>query len=800
MECRKNNEIMASMKNKININGLSDSEVKERILKGEVNKVPKAPSRTLWQMIKANFFNVFTIINVVLAVIVILAGSPKNAIFAFVIIINSFIGISQEMKSKRTLEKLSVINVAHAVVMRNGKKQKISIEELVKDDIVCLEAGQQILADCETIQSDELEIDESMLTGEADPVHKVERSKLLSGSFVVAGEGYGRVTSVGKETYSSKLAEEAKKFKIINSELQEAINKIIKVLLWLIIPIGICLMITQLIFTKCSYNQAAIAAVSGIVGMIPGGLVLLTSTTFIVSVAKLAKHNTLVQQLSATEGLARVDVLCLDKTGTITEGKLELTDVLPLNGNDKEEIDIVLAALVNNMPSKNPTQQAILDKYTECPKVEVIEKVPFSSRRKWGGLRLKEYGSWLMGAPEIVLGSRYDEYKDIIEEKASQGMRVLLLAKKVEGSLKNGLDNVEEKALIIIQDIIRKEAPEVLGYFGNQGVSVKVVSGDNPVTVSAVAKRAGVYESEKYVDARTLPISVDELKKVVDKYTVFGRVTPHQKKNIVKALQANKHTVAMTGDGVNDVLALKESDCGIAMANGSDATKAVAQLVLMNSDFTSLPKVVEEGRKQISNLERVSELFLSKTVFFVIIAFVFCIMMLPYPILPIQSSLVGGLAIGLPSLVLAMLPYDGKVRKEKFLPTILKKSLPNGIATVIFTALAFIIDFNSNNGLDHARTVALLVYAGISFVILAKVALPLNKLKTITVLGSIGIFVLSYIVALSRRVFSLTLLSVPSLVTSILLVAASIPCIIVLQKVIGTIIDRRIQRKILQEQ
>ena len=800
MECRKNNEIMASMKNKININGLSDSEVKERILKGEVNKVPKAPSRTLWQMIKANFFNVFTIINVVLAVIVILAGSPKNAIFAFVIIINSFIGISQEMKSKRTLEKLSVINVAHAVVMRNGKKQKISIEELVKDDIVCLEAGQQILADCETIQSDELEIDESMLTGEADPVHKVERSKLLSGSFVVAGEGYGRVTSVGKETYSSKLAEEAKKFKIINSELQEAINKIIKVLLWLIIPIGICLMITQLIFTKCSYNQAAIAAVSGIVGMIPEGLVLLTSTTFIVSVAKLAKHNTLVQQLSATEGLARVDVLCLDKTGTITEGKLELTDVLPLNGNDKEEIDIVLAALVNNMPSKNPTQQAILDKYTECPKVEVIEKVPFSSRRKWGGLRLKEYGSWLMGAPEIVLGSRYDEYKDIIEEKASQGMRVLLLAKKVEGSLKNGLDNVEEKALIIIQDIIRKEAPEVLGYFGNQGVSVKVVSVDNPVTVSAVAKRAGVYESEKYVDARTLPISVDELKKVVDKYTVFGRVTPHQKKNIVKALQANKHTVAMTGDGVNDVLALKESDCGIAMANGSDATKAVAQLVLMNSDFTSLPKVVEEGRKQISNLERVSELFLSKTVFFVIIAFVFCIMMLPYPILPIQSSLVGGLAIGLPSLVLAMLPYDGKVRKEKFLPTILKKSLPNGIATVIFTALAFIIDFNSNNGLDHARTVALLVYAGISFVILAKVALPLNKLKTITVLGSIGIFVLSYIVALSRRVFSLTLLSVPSLVTSILLVAASIPCIIVLQKVIGTIIDRRIQRKILQEQ
>ncbi|NLK22569.1 MAG: HAD-IC family P-type ATPase [Clostridiales bacterium] len=794
----KNVEFKGSNKNIIH--GLSDSEVKDRILKGEVNKLPKAPSRTLWQMIRANFFNVFTIINVVLAAVVILAGSPKNAIFAFVIIINSFVGISQEMKSKKTLEKLSVLNMAHAIVVRNGKKQKISIEELVKDDIVYLDAGQQILADCETVQSDELEIDESMLTGEADPVHKLGKDKLLSGSFVVAGEGYGRVTSVGKETYSSKLAEEARKFKITNSELQEAINKIIKVLLWLIVPIGICLMITQLVFTKCSYNEAAIAAVSGIVGMIPEGLVLLTSTTFIVSVVKLAKYHTLVQQLSATEGLARVDILCLDKTGTITEGKLELTEVVPLNGNSKEEIDHVLAALVHNMPSKNPTQQAILDKYTKCPTVNVIEKVPFSSKRKWGGLNIKEYGSWLMGAPEIILGTKYDLYKDIIEKNASKGMRVLLLAKKNEGSLKDGLDNIEEKAIILIQDIIREEAPSVLGYFEKQGVNVKVISGDNPVTVSAVAKRADVHAAERYVDARTLPDSVDELKEVVDSYTVFGRVTPHQKKNIVKALQANKHTVAMTGDGVNDVLALKESDCGIAMANGFDATKAVAQLVLMNSDFSSLPKVVEEGRKQINNLERVSELFLSKTVFFVIIAFVFCIMMLPYPILPIQSSLVGGLAIGLPSVVLAMLPYDGKVRKEDFLTTILKKSLPNGIATVIFTTIAFVIAYNSNNGLDYARTVALLVYAGISFVILLKVALPINKLKAVTVVGSMTIFALAYFIALPRKVFSLKWLDIRTLAICVILIVASVPCIIILKKIIGIVIDKKVKRRLLKMQ
>lgn len=805
MECRVNNVGTPNVTKDI-FKGLSDKEVRQRILRGEVNRLPKAPSRTIWQMIRANFFNVFTIINLVLAAVVIIAGSPKNAIFAFVIIINSFIGISQEMKSKRTLEKLSVINMAHAVVIRNGRKQNISIEELVKDDIVYLEAGQQILADCVTIKSDELEIDESMITGEADPVHKRPDSNLLSGSFVVAGEGLGRVVSVGKETYSSKLADEARKFKIVNSKLQDAINKIIKVLLWLIVPIGICLMVTQLVFTKCSYNEAAIAAVSGIVGMIPEGLVLLTSTTFIVSVAKLAKHHTLVQQLSATEGLARVDVICLDKTGTITEGKLELTEVMPLNGNNKEEIDGALSSLVHNMASKNPTQQAILEKYTDSPEVEVIEKVPFSSRRKWGGLETKEYGRYVMGAPEIILGSRYEKYKDIVEEQASKGMRVLLLAKKKHESIKLGVNNIndiEEKALILIQDIIRKEAPSVLNYFKEQGVDVKVISGDNPVTVSAVAKRAGVDRADRYIDARTLPIDIEGLKDVVDKYTVFGRVTPHQKKNIVKALQANKHTVAMTGDGVNDVLALKESDCGIAMANGSDATKAVAQLVLMDSDFNSLPKVVSEGRKQINNLERVSELFLSKTVFFVIMAFVFCIMRFPYPILPIQSSLVGGIAIGLPSLVLAMLPYKGDVSKEDFLVSILKRSLPNGIVAVIFTTIIFVIDYMQNNGLDHSRTVSLLVFSGISFVILAKVALPLNKLKLSVVLSSVAVFALAFIIPLSRQLFSLTLIGVPSFILSMIFIAASIPCIAILQKIIEYIIDRRQarkERKVLQEQ
>lgn len=796
MECRVNN-FKVSKKNIMD--GLNDDEVKQRIESGDVNKVPKAPSRTMWQMVKANFFNIFTVINLVLAGIVLLAGSPKNAIFAFVIIINSFIGISQEIKSKNTLEKLSVINMAHGVVVRNGKKKKIPVDELVKDDIVFLESGQQILADCETIFSNELEVDESMLTGEADPVHKKINSKLLSGSFVVAGEAYAKITSVGKETYSSKLADEARKFKVVNSKFQDAINKIIKVLLWLIVPIGICLMTTQLIFTKCSYKEAAIAAVSGIVGMIPEGLVLLTSTTFIVSVVKLAKHHTLIQQLSATELLARVDILCLDKTGTITEGKLELAQIIPLGDSDKEELNKALSVLVHNLPSKNPTQQAILDKLQDCPSASVIEKVPFSSKRKWGGIQTEEFGTYYLGAPEIILGSRYEEYEKLIEDKAKDGMRVLLFAKSkkcdsIVQSIKD-VQNIEEKALVIIQDIIRDEAPEVLSFFDKEGVDIKIVSGDNPVTVSAVAKRAGVKNAERYIDARTLPINLKELRGVVGKYTVFGRVTPHQKKNIVKALHDNNHTVAMTGDGVNDVLALKESDCGIAMANGSDATKAVAQLVLMDSNFSSLPKVVAEGRKQINNLDRVSELFLSKTVFFVLMAFIFCLMRYPYPILPIQSSLTGSLAIGLPSLVLAMLPYEGNIKKEEFLPSILKRSLPNGIVSVIFTTLAFVIDFLTHNELDHSRTVALLVFSGINFIILIKVSLPLNKIKDLIAACAIGAFALAYTIPLSRDIFSLTSLGLKSLLISMILIMLSIPVMYLLHKAVVIIIDKIELRK-----
>ncbi|WP_294351004.1 cation-translocating P-type ATPase [uncultured Clostridium sp.] len=782
MECKeyKDNSIDILKK----LKGLTDKEVKKRILSGDTNKLPKAPSRTIGQMIRANFFNIFNVLNLVLASLVLIAGSPKNAIFAGVIIVNSIIGVGQELNAKKTLEKLSVLSMASAKVLRNGKKIKVSVEDLVLDDIVCLSSGEQVLADSKLVFGDELEVDESMLTGESDPVYKKEGDSILAGSFVVAGEGYARITKVGNNTYSSKLADEARKFKIINSELQNSISKIIKILLILIVPLGITLTTTQIFFSHSTWREALIGVVSGIIGMVPEGLVLLTSATFIVSVVKLAKHDTLIQQLSATEVLARVDVLCVDKTGTITEGKLKLVDVKQVGEENKEEIDNVLATLVHNLPSKNPTQKAILDGYKKCPDIEVLEKVPFSSRRKWGGIILKGYGSWVLGAPEILLGNNYKKFSKEVEAEAIKGRRVLLLGKIDQMTLKKGLlSEVKEKAFILIEDVIKKEAPAVLKYFKEEGVTVKVISGDNPITVSAVAMRAGVEGADRYVDARTLPEDMNELTKVVDKYNIFGRVTPHQKKNIVKALQAKDHTVAMTGDGVNDVLALKESDCGIAMGNGSEATKAVSQLVLMNSDFGALPKVVNEGRRQINNLERVAELFLSKSIFFVSLSLIMSALMLPYPLVPIQTSLVGSFAIGIPAFFLALEPSGGRVTKG-FLKRILTASIPNGLTMMSFTVGAYVFTYMSGASVDHCRAVAVLVFLGISLVILCRVSLPFNKYKLILFL-TMAIGALSnYFIPIGRTFFSLTTIELKEWILAGILIVIACIMISVVVKVI----------------
>ena len=761
------------------IMGLTGEEVKERIKDGKVNYIPKAPSRTFWQILRANLFTSFNAINIVLAIIIILAGSPKNAIFVGIILVNTLIGVAQELRAKEILEKLSVISMAHAKVIRNGEVIKIPIDNIVLDDILYLETGMQVLADAEVVNNNGLEVDESMLTGESDSIEKKDGEQLLSGSFVVAGECYAKVNKIGKETYSSSLAEEAKQFKITNSELQSSINKIFKVLLWIIIPLTVLLTITQLKVADATWQSAAIGTVSGIIGMIPEGLVLLTSATFIVSIIKLSKFDTLVQELCATEVLARVDVLCLDKTGTLTQGDLKLSEVKLIGNRDKAEIDKVLAALVHNLPSKNPTQKAILDNYQEYDEsLNCIYKIPFSSKRKWGGLTFKgEMGSWVLGAPEVILDKEYYFIKNIVEEEAKKGKRILLLAKFYGEKLSDDLDGkIESAALILIEDIIREAAPKVLDYFNKQSVEVKIISGDSPVTVSEVARRAGVKLYEKYIDARELPEEYEEFKKVVKENTVFGRVTPHQKKKIVTALQDMNHTVAMTGDGVNDVLALKASDCGIAMANGSDATKAVAQLVLMKSDFSALPKVLEEGRKQINNLERVSELFLSKTIYSILLAFVCSVMFLPYPILPIQLSLIGSCAIGIPAFFLAMLPSTGGVKKG-FLTRVITVSIPNGVILSGFTIGAFLISLSLGVSMEHSRTLSLLMFAGISMVVLFRVARPLTKFKTILCLSMFGIIVLAFLTPIGRYIFSLTTIKIRYWIVSLSVILVSGPII-----------------------
>lgn len=772
------NEIFEDEDNGNYIGGLTDKEVEERIKEGKVNYIPKAPSRTFWQIIRANLFTSFNAVNFILATIVILAGSPKNAIFAGVIIVNTLIGIAQEIRAKSILEKLSVISMAKTKVVRNGKIKEISIEEIVLDDVMYLESGEQILADGKLISSNGLEIDESMLTGESDAIAKFKGDELLSGSFITAGEGYGVVTKVGKETYSSSLAEEAKQFKITNSELQSAINKIFRVLIWFIIPLSILLTVTQLKVKDTTWQQAALGTVSGIIGMIPEGLVLLTSATFIVAIIKLSQYDTLVQELCATEVLARVDVLCLDKTGTLTRGDLRLAEIKNIGCESDSKIERVLSSMIHELPSNNPTQKAILDKYKDYDSaLKCVEKIAFSSKRKWSGITFENEGTWVLGAPEIILNKTYNLIKGTVEEEAKKGRRVLLLAKVDCEKITNHIGNdVEAAALILIEDIIREEAPGVLQYFKKQNVDVKIISGDNPVTVSEVARRTGVENYDKYIDARELPEDEDELREVVDKTTVFGRVTPHQKKKIVNVLQEKNHTVAMTGDGVNDVLALKAADCGIAMADGSDATKAVAQLVLMNSDFTALPKVVEEGRKQINNLERVAELFLSKTVYSVLLAFVCSVLFLPYPILPIQLSLIGSCAIGIPGFFLAMLPSQGGVKKG-FLARILTVSIPNGVILATFTISTFVISLHVGVPMEMSRTMALLMFGGISMVILLRVSRPLTLFKSILCASMFGIIILAFLTPIGRFIFSLGTIKLKYWIISLVVIVGCAPLI-----------------------
>jgi cation-transporting ATPase E len=742
--------------------GLTSAEVADRVGRGLANTVPTSPTRTVGQIVRGNVFSPINLIVAILAALVIAAGSPKDALFGGVIVANSVIGVVQELRAKKVLDQLRVVNAPKAHVVRDGKVDELQVHELVLDDVVELRAGAQVVADGVVLTHENLEIDESLLTGEADPVVKADGDAVMSGSAVVAGTGRMVVTKVGAENYAAKLAEEARRFTLVNSPLRNDVNRIVTWVGYLIIPVGLLLASSQFLRRNEGWQQSIISTVAGLVGMVPEGLVLLTSVAFAVGVVRLARQRCLVQELPAIEVLARVDVLCVDKTGTITEGSLAVADVQPIGGSDRAAVDPALGALAQLDPDPNATSRALQHAFSEPSTWTVTGRVPFSSARKWSGMTFAEHGSWVLGAPENVLTSGYaGELRENVESHASSGQRVLVLA-TADGTFADGaeatLPPVTPMALVLLEDVVRADAPATLKYFADQGVTVKVISGDNNVTVGAVARRAGLAGWQDNVDASTLPADdSEEFADAIERSTVFGRVTPHQKRSMVQALQRRGHTVAMTGDGVNDVLALKDADCGVAMASGSEATRGVAQLVLMDSNFSAMPAVVSEGRRVINNIERVASLFLAKTAYSVVLSVITGIVAVAYPLRPIHLSILSWFTIGLPAFFLALEPNHQRV-SDGFLRRVLGRAVPAGLVIAVVTMAVFAIaQLDTSIDADHARTLAVLVAGSVALMNLYLVARPLNQLRAALVITMIALFALAFILPWSRGWFELPL-------------------------------------------
>ena len=749
------------------ITGLTAAEVAERVARGQTNDVPEAPTRTTGHIIRSNVFTPINLIVSILAVLVLIAGSPRDALFGLLIVANSIIGIVQELRAKRSLDALRVVSAPRARVLRDGAVTELPVEQLVLDDVVELRAGVQVVADGEVLQADSLEIDESLLTGEADPMVKEDGDQVLSGSSVVAGTGLVRLTSVGAENYAAKLAEEARKFTLVNSALRNDINSIVKFVGWAIIPVGLLLASSQFLRRDEGWKQAIIKTVGGLVGMVPEGLILMTSVAFAVGVIRLAKRRCLVQELPAIEVLARVDVLCADKTGTITEGSLAMAGTELLGGADQAAVDAALCAMAANDPDPNATLLAVR---TALPADgdhgqaawTVSGRIPFSSARKWSAMEFGDHGGWILGAPENSLGDAYEgALRDQVLAHAEQGQRVLVLA-KCDGALPSAeepaLPPLEAQALVLFEDVVRADAPETLEFFAAQGVTLKVISGDNPVTVAAVAHRAGLTDWEANVDARQLPDADSDqaaFEDAVAKSAVFGRVSPQQKRAMVRALQARGHTVAMTGDGVNDVLALKDADCGIAMASGSEATRGVAQLVLMDSNFSALPPVVAEGRRVINNIERVASLFLAKTTYSIVLSILAGIFAFSYPLRPIHLTLTNFVTIGAPAFVMALEPNAERVHRG-FLTRVLHRSIPAGtVIALLALAVYQLTQLDDTVSGEQASSMAVLTAGTIGLIYLVRVALPLNKLRVALIALMSVLFALAFLVPFGRTTFAL---------------------------------------------
>ncbi|MFE3651492.1 HAD-IC family P-type ATPase [Streptomyces sp. NPDC059152] len=692
--------------------GLTTAEVAERVARGEVNDVPARSSRSTADIVRANVFTRFNAIIGVLFVIILIVGPIQDGLFGFVIVANTGIGIIQELRAKKTLDSLALIGEVRPTVRRDGSAVAVPTSEVVLDDVIELGPGDKVIVDGEVLESDGLEIDESLLTGEADPVVKKPGDPAMSGSFVVAGNGAFAATKVGRAAYAAQLAEEASRFTLVHSELRTGISRILKYVTWMMIPTALGLILSHLLTLGLPADDAVRRMVAGIVPMIPEGLVLLTSVAFAIGVVRLGRKQCLVQELPAIEGLARVDVVCLDKTGTLTEGGMDVSELRPLGDStlpsqgDSEPARVrrVLGAFGASDPRPNASLQAVADAYPAPDGWRCTGTLPFSSARKYSGAAFEEPGgepsAWLLGAPDVLL-SGDDPLLPEIDRLNAQGLRVLLLARA--GRPLDHPDVVREVrpvALVVLEQRLRPDAPDTLRYFAEQGVQAKVISGDNAVSVGAVAGKLGLPGADSPVDARQLPHDDPEaMARALEGGAVFGRVTPQQKRDMVGVLQSRGHHVAMTGDGVNDVLALKDADIGVAMGSGSEATRAVAQIVLLNNSFATLPSVVAEGRRVIGNITRVATLFLTKTVYSVLLAVLVACCQIPYPFLPRHLTLLSTLTIGVPAFFLALAPNKERARPH-FVRRVMRYAVPSGLITGLAAFATYLLARSYYTGPD----------------------------------------------------------------------------------------------------
>ena len=745
--------------------GLTDAEVAQRVADGKSNAAPQRAARSIADIVRANVFTRINAILGVLLMIVLVTGSVINGLFGLLIIANSVIGMVQEIRAKQTLDQLAIIGQAKPLVRRQSGTRGLLPSEVVLDDVIELGPGDQIVVDGEILEEDNLEVDESLLSGEADPVDKDVGDAVMSGSFVVAGTGAYRATKVGPGAYAAKLAEEASKFTLVKSELRNGINRILQFITYLLVPAGLLTIYTQFFTTHAGWRQSVLRTVGALVPMVPEGLVLLTSVAFAVGVIRLGQRRCLVQELPAIEGLARVDVVCADKTGTLTENGMRVSDVEHVGPTEQSVAD-VLASLAAADARPNASMQAIAETYSQPPGWIVTATAPFKSATKWSGVSYRDHGNWVIGAPDVLFDPA-SAAAERAERIGAQGLRVLLLGSaEVAVNHPDAPGRVTPVALVVLEQKVRPDARQTLDYFAAEAVSVKVISGDNAVSVGAVAGKLGLHGET--LDARQLPTEPAQLADTLESYTTFGRVRPDQKRAIVHALQSHGHTVAMTGDGVNDVLALKDADIGVAMGAGSPASRAVAQIVLLDNRFATLPYVVGEGRRVIGNIERVANLFLTKTVYSVLLALfvgIECLFSKPlkadpllYPFQPIHVTIAAWFTIGIPSFILSLAPNNERAHPG-FVRRVLTSALPSGLIVGVSTFVSYLLAYHGRHATfqqqDQASTAALITLLVTALWVLAVVARPYQWWRLALVIASGLAYVVIFSIPLAQKKFLL---------------------------------------------